>query len=181
MKPALPKKVVAAALIAVSFLAGSFAHLFSQDQSTGCTVQTFFSPGSEPALVSLLASSKESIAVEIYQFSYTPLSQELARKAGQGVQVRVILDRTVDTNYATARELSGNGVLVRFAPAHFVRLHSKFALVDSDTVLVGSTNWSFHAMFLNREAAVSVSGCGAVAKFAGVFEEDWAASEPFLS
>lgn len=171
----------AVAIAAVAFLAGTIFSSSFQGKSYGCSVQTLFSPGAEPAIVSLFSSSAKSISVEIYQFSYTPLSAELERKAAGGVQVRVILDRTVVTNYVTARELASKGVLVRFAPVHFARLHSKFAIVDSAVVLVGSTNWSFHAMFLNREAAVSISGCGAVSEFASVFEEDWAASEPFLS
>lgn len=167
------------AVVVVAFIAGAVFSSF-QGKSCGCSVQTLFSPGAEPLIVSLFSSSSKSISVEIYQFSYTPLSEELERKAAQGVQVRVILDRTVTTNYATARELAEKGVLVRFAPEHFARLHSKFAVVDSSVVLVGSTNWSFHAMFLNREAAVSISGCGAVSGFTSIFEEDWAASEPFL-
>jgi len=183
MAKAIPKALIAVALaVAIaSFLAGAFIFPSMQGKSTGCSVQTLFSPGAESAIFSLFSASAKSISVEIYQFSYSPLSAELERKASQGVQVRVILDRTVTTNYATARELASKGVLVRFAPEHFARLHSKFAVIDSAVVLVGSTNWSFHAMFLNREAAVSISGCGAVAQFGSVFEEDWAASEPFLS
>ena len=184
MKKKIPLGVVATAVIVIGivfFFAGTVSASFFQGKSYGCSVQTLFSPGAEPAIVSLFSSSAKTISVEIYQFSYTPLSEELERKASQGVQVRVILDRTVVTNYATARELAANGVLVRFAPEHFARLHSKFAVIDSCVVLVGSTNWSFHAMFLNREAAISLFGCDAVAKFGSVFEEDWAASEPFLS
>ncbi|MFA6329501.1 MAG: phospholipase D-like domain-containing protein [Candidatus Micrarchaeia archaeon] len=184
MKKAIPPAALAAAaavLLALAFFAGATYASALQGKSYGCGVQTLFSPGAEPAIVSLFSSSERSISVEIYQFSYTPLSEELERKASQGVQVRVILDRTVTTNYATARELASKGVLVRFAPEHFARLHSKFAVIDSAVVLVGSTNWSFHAMFLNREAAVALSGCGTVSQFDSVFEEDWAASEPFLS
>ena len=183
MSKEIPKSILASAVAIVAvlaFLAGAFL-FHPTGKSCGCSVQTLFSPGAEPALVSLFSSSSKSIFVEIYQFSYTPLSQELERKAAQGVQVRVILDRTVTSNYETARELASKGVLVRFAPEHFARLHSKFAVIDSAVVLVGSTNWSFHAMFLNREAAVAISGCGAVSGFANTFEEDWAASEPFLS
>jgi len=181
--PKIPKAAIPVllAVASLSFLAGAFAFPSTQGKSCGCSIQTLFSPGAEPAIVSLFSASAKSISVEIYQFSYTPLSEELERKAAGGVSVRVILDRTVDTNYATARELASKGVLVRFAPEHFARLHAKFAVIDSAVVLVGSTNWSFHAMFLNREAAVSIAGCGAVEQFDSVFEEDWAASEPFLS
>ncbi len=184
MKKAMPPAAVAATVIAIAiaaFFAGATFSSSFQGKSYGCSVQTLFSPGAEPAIVSLFSSSSKSISVEIYEFSYTPLSEELERKAAGGVGVRVILDRTVNSNYATARDLAAKGVLVRFAPEHFTRLHSKFAVIDSSTVLVGSTNWSFHAMFLNREAAVSISGCDAVSDFTSTFEEDWAASEPFLS
>ncbi|MFA5247607.1 MAG: phospholipase D-like domain-containing protein [Candidatus Micrarchaeia archaeon] len=154
--------------------------IFSSQQAS-CTVQPLFSPGSEPQIIALFSSAQKSISVEIYQFSYTPLSDVLETRAKAGVRVRIILDRTVTTNYAVAKELSANGVLVRFAPTSFERLHAKSAVVDSERILVGSTNWSFHAMFLNREAAVVVSSCPTVFEFERVFESDWSAAEPYIA
>lgn len=143
--------------------------------------EPLFSPGSEKEFVSLMANAREGISVEMYQFSYSPLADALKAAASRGARVRVIFDRTVTDNYAMARDLAAAGVLVRFAPQKFSRLHAKFAIVDDEKVLVGSTNWSFHAMFLNREAAVILKDGSSIEEFSSVFESDWEESDAFIA
>jgi phosphatidylserine/phosphatidylglycerophosphate/cardiolipin synthase-like enzyme len=60
-------------------------------------------------------------------------------------------------------------------------MHSKFALYDRKNLVVGSTNWSFHAMFLNREASVVVDDSGVSRAFSEIFEGDWSESAPYLN
>lgn len=145
------------------------------------SIMPLFSPGSEGELIALARAAQSEISVEIYQFSYVPLMDALAGAASRGVMVRVILDRTIDKNYGTAKYLSQRGVLVRLAPLRFSRMHSKFALYDRKNLVVGSTNWSFHAMFLNREASVVVDDSGVSRAFSEIFEGDWSESAPYLN
>ncbi len=168
------------AVAAILLLGMALAYFFSpQQKSCPSSIQPVFSPGSEPVFIGLAGNAKTGISAELYQFSYSPLLEELVRAAGRGVKVRVILDRTVDSNYPTAKELSKGGVKVRFSTRNFERVHSKFAIFDG-SILVGSTNWSFHAMFLNREAAVVLKDDSSLLAFSRVFEDDWASSEPFI-
>ncbi|MFH1107327.1 MAG: phospholipase D-like domain-containing protein [Candidatus Micrarchaeota archaeon] len=166
-----------AALLAFLALGFSAGYLFSQPQAAACVgsvaVQPVFSPGADAVLLPLLDSAEASIHVELYQFSYPQLRAALVSAAARGVEVRVILDPTVDSNLDTAEYLKSRGVHVRWSSRDFTRTHSKTAVVDGRRVVVGSINWSGAAMRENREAGVIVDDYAVAAEFERVFSADW--------
>ena len=165
-------------VMAIAGGAGVEKALFSITAPRHCVNQSgvvaLFSPGSEAKFVSFVDSARQTLDVEIYQFSYSGLKDALARAAGRGVRVRIILEQRVDSNYETAKFLAGKGVQVKWATKEYANTHSKFAVADGEKVLAGSVNWSRHAMFLNREAALAVEDAAVAAEFARIFEMDWA-------
>ncbi|MBI4406639.1 hypothetical protein HY571_01875 [Candidatus Micrarchaeota archaeon] len=136
-------------------------------------VRPLFSPGTEGNFVNLVRSAGNSIDVEMYVFTSTVLKEELANAVSRGVSVRVLLDESISTNFETAEELRGAGVAVRFASRRFERTHSKFFVVDDEVVVVGSNNWTFHSLNLNREASVVIKNREVAREFVNVFESDW--------
>ena len=172
--------VLAVVFAALAFAAGwAYPHGSSGEECAN-SVEAVFSPGLEGTLVSLLGSANESIEVELYQFSHQPLKDALVDAKERGVRVRVILEPRLsgDDNVQSAAFLSSHGVEVRWASLAFANTHSKFVVVDGKVVEAGSPNWSYSAMFRNREAAVVIGGGSAVAGFRNVFEQDWAAGSP---
>jgi phosphatidylserine/phosphatidylglycerophosphate/cardiolipin synthase-like enzyme len=139
-------------------------------------VMPLFSPGAEAEIAHLIESANSSLDVEMYQFSYTPFADGLIDAQKRGVRVRVLLEPRLDgdDNLNMMGYLRENGVGARWATLEFARTHSKTMAVDGKKVLVGSPNWSYSAMFRNRESAVVVEGRDVAAKFEEVFEEDWA-------
>ncbi len=137
------------------------------------SVQPLFSPGAHELILNEVSAARQSIDIELYQFSFAELKLALADAAKRGVVVRVILEPTVTSNFDTAEYLSKNRVLVRWATREFTRTHSKTAVFDGKKVLVGSINWSLHAMKLNRESAVIVDDAKVAVEFKKVFEADW--------
>ncbi len=151
---------------------------FSPSCTTG-SVQPVFSPGADGEVVGEISRATNSIDIELYQFSFADARAALVDAVARGVKVRLILEPRVDSNYGTAEFLSSRGVDVRWANKNYSNTHSKFAVFDSKKVLVGSINWSMHAMKLNREAAVIVEDAGIARDFSEVFEADWNAATPF--
>jgi len=145
------------------------------------TAYAVFSPNSDDAILPLLDSAKTSIDVELYQFSNPDFKQSLANAAYRGVKVRVILEPRVDSNYETASFLADRGVEVRWATLDFTNTHSKYAVIDGETVIVGSANWSKHAMESNREAGVVVQDARIAQDFSAAFGEDWLAGQQVAS
>jgi phosphatidylserine/phosphatidylglycerophosphate/cardiolipin synthase-like enzyme len=139
----------------------------------GVSVQSVFSPGADAVLVPLMQSATQSIHAELYQFSYPDLREALADAARRGVDVKVILDPTVNSNLDTAAFLKSRGVQVRWSSPEFTYTHAKSAVIDGRKVAVGSINWSGNAMRNNREAEVVVESARTAAEFEAVFAGDW--------
>ncbi len=144
------------------------------------SVQPVFSPGASKEFLSFIESANESIEVELFEFSYTPLMNELIKAKERGVRVRVILEPRLNApnyNLKAMETLRKGGVEARWATLEFSRTHSKFAVVDGKKVVVGSHNWSFHAMEKNREAAAIIEDERVAGEFEEVFEEDWSRTQ----
>ena len=147
-----------------------------------CTagIRAIFSPGAQGEFLREISSAKQTLDVMLYQFSNPDLMQALADAAARGVQVRIILEPRVNSNYATAEFLATRGVQVRFASTEYTNTHSKTAVIDGGKVIVGSTNWSRQAMRSNRESTVVVESSALAQEFLAVFEQDWAKAKDFV-
>ncbi len=169
--------VLVAAVAFAAGWAGAGAYVAAPAGGGVCAerVDALFSPGSEARIVGLVESANESVDVELYQFSYTPLMDALVAAKERGVRVRVILEPRLDgkDNLNAMARLKGEGVDARWATLEFALTHSKTAVIDGKEVLVGSQNWSYNAMLRNRESAVVVVSSEVAGEFEGVFEEDW--------
>jgi phosphatidylserine/phosphatidylglycerophosphate/cardiolipin synthase-like enzyme len=79
--------------------------------------------------------------------------------ASRGVDVTVVLDKTTGfeatDNDTTARKLLDGGIKVVMEDPE-QQTHAKFVVIDRDTVIVGSTNWTRPAVENGNEASVLV-------------------------
>ena len=175
-----------AAIAAAAFVLGAAAVFFfySQPTATGLftaapaaclngTAQSLVSPGTADEIVSFLDSAQQTMDVEMYVFTASELKDALSQAVQRGVRVRLILEPRVDSNLATAEFLASKGVEVRWATTDYANTHSKLAVVDGKKVLVGSINWSRHALYENRETAVILENERLAREFLAAFEEDW--------
>jgi phosphatidylserine/phosphatidylglycerophosphate/cardiolipin synthase-like enzyme len=116
----------------------------------------------------------------------SPLVEALLEAAGRGVSVRVVLDPGADGEGRTAmvelldlaarrglREV--RGVLASDLPG-ISRVHTKGAIIDGRTAVLGSLNWGRSSVTRNREVVIVLAGAGAVAPLVDAFGSDWNAS-----
>ncbi|WP_052884151.1 phospholipase D-like domain-containing protein [Infirmifilum uzonense] len=113
-----------------------------------------------PKLLSLLSSANRSIYVAMFEFKsdtdeISRIVEILIGKSKKGVDVKVVLENTIDDNELTYRRLLANGVPVRF-DTRAKTTHAKLIIVDGRFVIVGSHNWSYMAMMRNHEASVLI-------------------------
>jgi competence protein ComEA len=114
------------------------------------------------------------------------LLEALARKASEGRVVRVLVDQDNKgdpygsrlVNAAAVALLSSRGVEVR-GDASDALLHSKFVIVDNDTVAVGSHNWTAGSFFRYADVSVLLSGMEQTRRWRDRFETLWARGRAF--
>jgi phosphatidylserine/phosphatidylglycerophosphate/cardiolipin synthase-like enzyme len=58
-------------------------------------------------------------------------------------------------------------------PAHFVHCHNKLIVVDEESVLVGSQNWSDFAVTRNREVSLLLRFPELARYYAAICDVDW--------
>lgn len=144
----------------------------------------------ESLLLDSIRNAKQRVWVEMLLLDHDAILDALADAKRRGVDVRVVLDATAvkETigslgkklplegvmNYSAAKDLLDAGIPVHwYKPSNrFHYLHAKVSLVD-DRVLVGSSNYTFQALGLNREILARVDDPLTVAQMERVFEEDW--------
>lgn len=127
----------------------------------------------EPTLEAI-QKAKQSIFLVMYHLPLDPsnksspvtrLMDALIQVKNRGVRVRVILDQEIKTERSTKgapmknlrafHVLKENGISVSFDSLG-KRTHAKLLVIDEETVILGSTNWSREALDQNYEANLLV-------------------------
>lgn len=112
-----------------------------------------FTPGGHCAkmIVTAIAEARRSISVQAYSFTSKPIARALAAAHERGVRVTVILDRSsLREHHAAADLLVRSGVPV-FVDAAHVLAHNKVMVIDNETVITGSFNFTYAAQRDNAE------------------------------
>jgi len=134
-------------------------------------VTVHFSPrgGTRAAIIDCIDQASASVKVAMYSFTDSLLADALARAQQRGVTVEVVLDSGQQTaRGGQAKRLSDAGVPVRFDTRSGL-LHHKFAVVDGETVITGSHNWTESAEVRNAENIVVMRDSRLADTFAATF------------
>src|SRR4051794_9618443 len=154
-RSALPKTLLALAVVG----AGAFAAWSPAPASwlrrpiQPGEVETFFSPkaGCTAAIVRALSGAKQTIYVQAYSFTSAPIAAALVEAHRRGVKTQVILDKSQRTEkYSEADFLAHAGVPVFIDSAHAIA-HNKVMILDGETVITGSFNFTKAAEESNAE------------------------------
>jgi len=116
----------------------------------------------------------QALWVEMYEFDRPDLAAALRSAHDRGVDVRLIVDRTVTVSAHTADRLLAAGLAVRSYPVDDSRHqidHVKL-LLAGDEALVGGMNWG-RASARNHDYALETASPGVVARLRAIFQQDW--------
>jgi phosphatidylserine/phosphatidylglycerophosphate/cardiolipin synthase-like enzyme len=157
--------------------AGAIAMVVSDPEITTC-----FTPQQDcmGLIVKAIDGAKAEILVQAYSLSAKPLINALGRAKARGVKVRVILDK------ADERSRDGAGarlIAKRILPqvdTGVASAHNKVMVIDRDTVITGSFNFTVAAQKKNAENVLLIKGHPDIAT---AYTKNWqrrlAASRPY--
>ena len=107
--------------------------------------------GCTEAVVEQLDKAKSNILVQAYSFTSAPIAKALVDAHKRGVQVQVILDKSQKTEkYSEADFIAHAGIRTLIDAKHAIA-HNKIMVIDGDTVITGSFNFTKAAEEHNAE------------------------------
>jgi len=145
-----------------------------------------------PRVKQALQDAKQSISMAMYFINFDPLNkksavsqlvEELVNAHKRGVKVKVILDQNMDfsawdegagiwqkeeKNGPVFVYLKKNGVDACYEDI-FTVTHSKLIIIDEETVILGSTNWSESSLRRNWESSCLLNSKEAAKQFLADF------------
>ena len=133
----------------------------------------YFSPnhGATAAVVEALVSARTTVRVQAYSLTSAPIARALAEAHGRGVDVQVILDRKeTSSKYSSADFLAHAGIATLIDGVHAIA-HNKVMVIDGETVITGSFNFTTAAERQNAENLLVVRDRALAARYA----ENWRA------
>ena len=132
-------------------------------------------------IMHLMHEASTSIDGALYRFNHPGLAQALEEAAQRGVHVRLLVDGNKYKESRTTQELL-TGAIIPFRLAfgrqgRGSKMHHKFVILDQQTVLTGSYNWTHESEEENHENLLILRDPLAVEAYTHEFEALWAEAD----
>ncbi|MRR08309.1 MAG: phospholipase D family protein [Deltaproteobacteria bacterium] len=123
-----------------------------QFKATG-TVDVFFSPrgGATDAIVSEIASARSEILVQAYSFTSVPVAKALLDARKRGTRIEVVLDKSQRRERYSSADFLVHGGIPTYIDARHAIAHNKIMIIDRNTLITGSFNFTKAAEEKNAE------------------------------
>ncbi|HEV7511427.1 MAG TPA: phospholipase D family protein [Candidatus Acidoferrum sp.] len=145
------------------------------------TTEVYFSPGGgcTKVITDALGAAKKTVRVQAYSFTSAPIAAAVVAAHKRGLAVQVILDRSQrSSQYSSADFLAHAGVPTFIDLKHAIA-HNKIIILDGETVITGSFDFTKAAEASNAENLLVIRD----QELAGKYDKNWEAhlahSEPY--
>lgn len=146
------------------------------------------------SLISSINAAKSNINIAIYSFTHKGIAKALKDAASRGVKIQIIYDYSSnsDGKRSTIGYLSKyNGIKTcllqgREAPkfgrgsgSYHGIMHQKLAIIDGQTIFLGSANWSKNAFENSYELLFKDNDPSIIQKAQSYYKKMWSACKPY--
>ena len=174
---------------------GSFQETSTQSYSGPFEMQLMTCPDDcVDGIIEMIESADSTIELSLqyldldwyWGFGDNPIIEAIYQAAQRGVQVRLLLNgfyadiddeirdavNLFNTNWNATEGLDVTARLMAWSDT-ITKLHNKGAIIDGESVLIGSMNWGSSAALRNREMGVLIHGQELASDYLQSFDEDW--------
>ena len=140
-----------------------------------------FSPngGCTQLIVDTIAQAKRTILVQAYSCTSKPIASALIGAHHRGVVVDVLLDKSQRTERACVAELlAEDDIPVRIDAAHAIA-HNKVMIIDGETVITGSFNFTESAEERNAENLLVIHDSTLAQRYSANWSAHAAHAQPY--
>jgi phosphatidylserine/phosphatidylglycerophosphate/cardiolipin synthase-like enzyme len=133
--------------------------------------QVYFSPrgGCTDAIIEEIDQAKSEVLVQAYSFTSAPIGKALLKAYKRGVKVEVVLDKSQRTARYSSATFFSNARIPTFIDARHAIAHNKIMIIDRQTVITGSFNFTKAAEENNAENLIIIRS----KELAGIYLENW--------
>jgi phosphatidylserine/phosphatidylglycerophosphate/cardiolipin synthase-like enzyme len=134
-------------------------------------VNIYFSPkgGCTDAIINEIEQAKKEILVQAYSFTSAPIAKALVNAHKKGIKVQVILDKSQKSQkYTSATFLINSGIPTYIDSKHAIA-HNKIMIIDRETVITGSFNFTRAAEEKNAENLLIIKS----KELAKIYVDNW--------
>jgi phosphatidylserine/phosphatidylglycerophosphate/cardiolipin synthase-like enzyme len=131
-------------------------------------------------MVKVMGETKTSVLVQAYSFTSAPIAKALLDAHKRGVPVQVILDKSQRTDkYSAADFQADQGVPTKIDAAHAIA-HNKLMVIDIETVITGSFNFTEAAQEKNAENVLIIRDSALAAQYTQNWQAHAQHSQPYV-
>ncbi len=135
-----------------------FPHITLND---GTQISTYFAPENDTIspLLKEIKSAKKSIYFMVFSFTHDKLGKAMRDQYKKGIPVEGVFDRSQNQKdkYSEYEPMKKEGLLVRM-DNNSGKIHHKVIVIDEETVITGSYNFSKRAEEQNSENLLIIKG-----------------------
>ena len=132
-------------------------------------------------LISVIQKSQFTIDVCVFVITSQNLADILIKKHKEGIVVRVVTDcEKMDLNCSQIEQMRSHGIQVRHDKTSYF-MHHKFAILDGETLVNGSFNWTKQAITGNQENVIISNDKELVEPYMHQFRKLWSMYNPIKS
>ncbi len=170
-------------LFFVCFLiAASGSTVFAEQVKATGVIDVYFSPrgGATEAVVAEIGRARKEVLVQAYSFTSVHIARALLEARKRGVRVEAILDKSQrKERYTAATFLYNAGIPVMIDDKHAIA-HNKIIIIDRQTLITGSFNFTKAAEEKNAENLLIIKGNRElVGKYMNNYQAHFSHSEPY--
>ena len=130
-------------------------------------IEVYFSPkgGCTEAVIKEIDAAQKTILVQAYSFTSARIAKALVEAHKRGVYIEVILDKSQRTEKYSSADFVRNAGIPTFIDDRHAIAHSKIMLLDGQTVITGSFNFTKAAEESNAENLLVIRSPELAAKY----------------
>jgi hypothetical protein len=138
------------------------SYIYQNEDKTSAKISVdiprmYFDGGEYSELIKLIRNARKSIYIQIYRMREWGIIGEIAKSGNRKIEIKVIMDNDLE-NTKYGKNGRQETEIEEYYPNSEVRwdakrnlMHRKIAVFDSETVFIGSTNWSYTGLDPDRK------------------------------
>ena len=163
------KKAFIALLLSVLAVSQAYA----VDITVNTTAHVYFSPngGCTDAIIKEMRNTKSEILIQAYSFTAKGIAKEAVEAKKRGVHVEIVLDKSNKTQKYSAGDFTAHMGIPTYIDDKHAIAHNKIIIIDRETVITGSFNFSKAAEEKNAENLIILKSKELANAYIGNFQE----------